>query len=96
MQNDYISLQEAAQLTGLPVGFIGSLAESGEVLADSVAGEPFVKKSSLLGWCALFAKVLAVVVKRNPEARRGCSLTCRSLVWMAQAGFLKGRDRVRL
>ena len=96
MPNEPISLHEAERVTALPSAVIKGLVECGELRAQSRDGELFVDRSALLAWCRLFAKVLTVVARRNPGNRIGSALTARNLTWLAQAGLLNGKERVRL
>ncbi len=91
-----ISAVQAEQLTGLPTALIQALAQCGEIPAETQGGSLYVGRTALLGWCRLFARVLAAVVSRQPREQIGGGVSARSLVWMTQAGFLTGKDRIRL
>jgi len=95
-QCELITLRDAEELTGLPVAAIAALAESGEVSSSRCGDDIRVSKASLLGWCRLFARVFSAVVSRYSGQAIGSCLTARNLTWMAQAGLLTGKERVRL
>jgi hypothetical protein len=94
--NETIPLAQAERLTGLPSAVIQTLADCGEISAERRGEQLYVGKSALLGWCRLFAKVLTVVVTRQRRDQIGGGVSARNLVWMAQAGLLTGKDRVRV
>lgn len=91
-----LSAKQAERLTGLPLPVIQALAECGEIPAEGKGAELYVSERALLGWCHLFAKVFAAIVGRAPRKQIGSTLSARNLVWMAQAGLLTGKDRIRL
>lgn len=96
MPSETISLQEAERITSLHAAVIRGLVDCGELRAEFRDGEPYIDKSALLAWCRLFAKVLGAVARRNSGSHTACVLTARNLTWLAQAGLLKGKERVRL
>jgi len=93
---DRLTLEEAEQLTGIPSAVIQALADCGEIPAERREGQVYLGKAALLGWCHLFAKILTAVVTRQRSEEVGGGVSARNLVWMAQAGLLKGKDRIRL
>ena len=91
-----IPVPQAEQLTGLPSAVIKTLADCGEVPVEICGEQLCVGKAALLGWCRLFAKILEAVVARQRREDVGGGVSARNLVWMAQAGLLNGKDRIRL
>ena len=91
-----ISLKEAEQMTGLPTALVKALAECGEIPSEARPDGLYVGKAALLGWCRLFAKILNAVASRQRGEQAGSFLSARNLVWMAEAGLLNGRDRIRV
>ena len=91
-----IPVLQAEQLTGLPSAVIRTLADCGEIPAERYGEELYVGKASLLGWCRLFAKILALVVTRQRREEVGGGISARSLVWIVQSGLFTGKDRIRL
>ena len=95
LSGETIPVSQAERLTGLPSTVIATLAECGELPAERRGDELRVGKSALLGWCRLFARILEAVVIRQHCKEIGGGVSARSLVWMAQAGLLSGKDWIR-
>jgi hypothetical protein len=93
---EYVSLNQAGQLTGLPIPLLKALVECGELPLELRGDDPYIAKAALLGWCRLYGKILSAVSTRHPRNQIGVKLSARNLVWMAQAGLLTGKDRVRI
>lgn len=96
MDLKYISLLEAEQTTGLPSRLLAALAESGEVRCERHGSDLYIAKAGLMGWCRLYGKILTAISDRQSQKEVGISLSARNLVWMAQAGLLAGKDRIRI
>jgi hypothetical protein len=96
MQCEAISLEQAERLTGLPSGLIKALVESGELPAEIQGRETYVSRAELLGWCRVFSKILTAAVNKHSRDHVSAGLSARNLVWLTQAGFLTGKERIRL
>jgi hypothetical protein len=85
-----ISLSHAEVLTGLPSALIRTLIECQRIPAEAGEhGELYVSKTSLLGWCRLYARILGHVAGDAGSQSAGCSPF--ELVWMSRNGMLRSK-----
>ncbi len=90
--SDMVSLEQAANITGLPQELVAALAVCQRIPSEQrVGGRLYVSRMALLGWCKLYGRILQhVVAQANSQEQIYGGYSAFELVWMSQNGMLNG------
>jgi hypothetical protein len=90
-----ISLEQAANITGLPQELVAVLAVCQRIPSEQrLNGRVYVSRMALIGWCKLYGRILQHVASHTSSQEQvysGCSPF--ELVWMSRNGMLEGKER---
>lgn len=93
--SEMVSLEEAADITGLPREVVAALATCRRIPSEQcLNGRVYVNRVALIGWCKLYGRILQYVANyESPHEQIYSSYSPFELVWMSRHGMLDcGRD----
>ena len=97
--SDMVSLEQAANITGLPQELVAVLAACQRIPSEErLNGRLYVSRMALIGWCRLYGRILQYVASHaSPQEQVGGGYSPFELAWMSRNGLLgnEGRKRVR-